>query len=375
MQPEHSPDKPAYLDETAPAVQSALESTAQSTVQSAVAAAPASSAPQASTLEPATPVATVAVPAHTFNQLTDLLTQHLKDQRRSRRIGQWFKGILLALVAFAIIWPLTHSSSETSITEPHVAVIRLEGTIEHGGPAAAEPINAALQSAFEDTASVAVVLRMNSPGGSPVQAALIYDEINRLRAKYKKPIYAVVEEICASGCYYVAAAVDEIYVNPASMVGSVGVLMDGFGATELMKKLGVERRLYTAGANKGMLDPFSPSNPAQQKIIQDMLAQVHQQFIKAVRDGRGASLKETPDTFSGRIYTGEQALTQGLADEFGSLASLARDVVGVDNTVDYSPKENLAERVAKRLGASFGGAFGASAAKSLLSTQQYGVWK
>ena len=319
--------------------------------------------------------ATVAIPAHTFNQLTDLLTQHLKDERRARRWSSLFKWVLLGLVALAIVWPLTHTGGDTNITEPHVAVVALEGTIEYGSPAGAEPINAALQSAFADPASVAVVLRMNSPGGSPVQSALIYAEINRLRAKHTKPVYAVVEEICASGCYYVAAAVDEIYVSPASMVGSIGVIMDGFGATEIMKKVGVERRMYTAGSNKGMMDPFSPTTLEQKKIITDMLAQVHQQFIKAVREGRGTSLKEQADTFTGRIFTGEQALSQGLADELGSLATLSRDVIGVENTVDYSPKDNLAERVAKRLGASFGGAFGASAAKHWFGTQQYGALK
>jgi protease-4 len=246
-------------------------------------------------------------------------------------------------------------------------LVKLDGVIEYGSAAGAEPIMAALQAAFDDSASVAVVMQMNSPGGSPVQAAMIYDEINRLRTKHNKPIYAVVEEVCASGCYYAAAAVDEIYVNQSSMVGSIGVLIDGFGVPELMKKLGVERRLYTAGSNKGMLDPFSPSTAKQTAIINSMLKDVHEQFKNAVKEGRGDSLEDDPELFSGRIYSGSQGVALGLADGYASVNSLARDVIKVENIVDYSPKENIAERVAKKLGASFG----AGAMQSILKTADF----
>jgi protease-4 len=211
---------------------------------------------------------------------------------------------------------------------------------------------------------------MNSPGGSPVQADMINAEIVRLRNKYNdKPIYSVVEEVCASGCYYVASATDEIYANPASMVGSIGVIMDSFGAVDLMKKIGIERRVYTAGVNKNLLDPFSPSTEKQRSIVDAMLKDVHEQFITAVKEGRGDSLIDDGDVFSGRVYSGSQGLKIGLIDGFSSVNNLARDVIGVANLVDYSPKENLAERVAKRLGASvgvgFGSALGASTIQSL----------
>lgn len=339
-----------------------------------------SSTPTSAPQEPLVPSASqdsISVPAKTLEALNALLHQQAKSQKSNRLRRNIWLGLIVGLVALTILWPMLRGSSNASATQKHVALIKLEGTIEIGSAAAAEPMMSALQAAFEDSASVAVVMQMNSPGGSPVQSAMIYDEINRLRSKYNKPLYAVVEEICASGCYYVAAAADDIYVNPASMVGSIGVLMDGFGAAELIKKLGVERRLYAAGENKGMLDPFSPSNPKHNAMIQEMLVSVHDAFIKAVREGRGDRLKETADMFSGRIFTGQGALSNGLADEVGTVSSLARDVIEVGNIVDYSPKENIAERVAKKLGASFGGAFGASAARSLLQshTQLNGVLK
>ncbi len=310
---------------------------------------------------------TVTVPKSTFNQLSDLIEKQLKEQSTARRWKYIFRGVLLALFIIAVLWPIVRGSSNTSTSQQHVALVKLEGTIEYGSAAGAEPIMASLQAAFEDSASVAVVLQMNSPGGSPVQASMIYDDINRLRSKYDKPVYAVVEEVCASGCYYVAAATDEIYVSPASLIGSIGVIMEGFGATELMKKVGVERRMFTAGSNKGMLDPFSPSTEKQKAIVTDMLKDVHEQFIAAVKEGRGDALANDPDIFSGRIYSGNQGLKLGLADEFGSVNSLARDIIKVDNIVDYSPKDNIAERVAKKLGASFG----AGAMQSILKTTDY----
>ena len=208
------------------------------------------------------------------------------------------------------------------------------------------------------------MLRLNSPGGSPVQAGLINDEIRRLKALHKKKVYAVCEEMCASAAFYIAVAADQIYVDKASLVGSIGVLMDGFGFTGAMEKFGVERRLLTAGANKGMLDPFSPRNPNQDALAQSMLDQIHQQFIKVVRDGRGKRLKEGPDTFSGLFWNGEEAVKLGLADHLGSLDSVARDVVKAEDIIDYTVKENIAERLAKR----FGAALGAGAVQAMRSS-------
>jgi protease-4 len=203
-----------------------------------------------------------------------------------------------------------------------------------------------------------IVLRINSPGGSPVQAGIINDEIRRLRAEHPEtPLYAVVEDVCASGGYYVAVAADRIYVNKASLVGSIGVLMDGFGFTGTMEKLGVDRRLLTAGSNKGFLDPFSPQNDEQKAFAQTMLDEIHRQFIEVVRSGRGDRLKETPETFSGLVWTGEQSVRMGLADDFGSVDSIARDVIKAEKVLDYSAKDNIAERFAKRFGASAVSAF------------------
>jgi protease-4 len=211
-----------------------------------------------------------------------------------------------------------------------------------------------MRSALEDSGSQALVLVINSPGGSPVQAGIINDEIHRLKAIYKKPIYAVVEESCASAAYYIAAATDKIYVDKASIVGSIGVLMDGFGFTGLMDKMGVERRLMTAGENKGFLDPFSPQTDAQRKHAQSMLNQIHAQFIDAVKKGRGDRLKETPEMFSGLFWSGQQAVEMGLADDMGSLDMVARDVVKAEDITDYTRRENVAERLAKRIGAAMG---------------------
>jgi len=211
-----------------------------------------------------------------------------------------------------------------------------------------------LRSAFEDAGAQAVVLRINSPGGSPVQAGLVNDEVRRLKALHKKKVYAVCEEMCASAAYYIAVSADQIFVDKASIVGSIGVLMDGFGFVGTMDKLGVERRLLTAGTNKAMLDPFSPVNPQHEAYARAMLDQIHQQFIAVVRQGRGKALKESPDTFSGLFWNGEQAIKLGLADRTGSLDQVARDVVKAEDIVDYTEKENLAERLAKRFGAAIG---------------------
>ena len=233
-------------------------------------------------------------------------------------------------------------------------MVDVKGEIASGADASAEYVVAALRSAFEDEGSKAVVLLINSPGGSPVQAGMINDEIVRLKAKHGKPVYAVVEETCASAAYYIAAAADDIFVDKASIVGSIGVLMDGFGFTGTMEKLGVERRLLTAGENKGFLDPFSPQTEKQRAYALTMLDQIHQQFIAVVKAGRGDRLKSTPDTFSGLFWTGQQAIELGLADQLGNLDYVAREVVKAEDIIDYTRHENVAERLAKRFGAAMG---------------------
>jgi protease-4 len=233
-------------------------------------------------------------------------------------------------------------------------VVEIKGEIASGAEASAESIVASLRAAFEDDGARAVVLLINSPGGSPVQAGIINDEINRLKLKSKKPVYAVVEESCASAAYYIAVAADKIFVDKASIVGSIGVLMDGFGFTGLMDKLGVERRLMTAGANKGFLDPFSPQTELQRAFAQTMLDEIHKQFIDVVKAGRGNRLKETPEIFSGLFWSGQQAIELGLADQLGNLDFVAREIVKAEDIVDYTRRENVAERLVKRFGASIG---------------------
>lgn len=275
----------------------------------------------------------------------------LDEQKARRRWGIFFKslGFLYLLVLLLALVDLEGAGGHE---DRHTALVFLNGVIEPKGEANAEKLMGALQSAFEDKNSAGIVLRINSPGGSPVQAGMVNDEIRRLRAKYpEKPIYAVVEDLCASGGYYVAAAADKIYVNKASIVGSIGVLMDGFGFVGSMDKLGVERRLLTAGENKGFLDPFSPQEGRQKAHAQMLLNDIHKQFIDVVREGRGSRLKETPDMFSGLMWTGTQSIQLGLADDYGTVESVARDVIKAERVLDYSIKENIAERVAKKLGA------------------------
>ena len=294
------------------------------------------------------------VPGWEKATLEKLMFATLREQRASRR---WRTFIRLAWLAFFVflLWALMHRGApSTGKSLPHTAVIEIKGEIASGGDASAESVVAAMRSAFEDGGAQGVVLLINSPGGSPVQAGIIYDEIKRLRIKYKKPIYAVVEESCASAAYYIAAATDRIFVDKASIVGSIGVLMDGFGFVGLMDKLGVERRLMTAGENKGFLDPFSPQTEKQRVFAQAMLDQVHQQFIDAVKAGRGKRLKDTPELFSGLFWTGQQAVEMGLADQLGNVDFVAREVVKAEDLVDYTHRDNVAERLAKKFGAAIG---------------------
>ena len=279
----------------------------------------------------------------------------LAEQRAARRWRIFFRLAWLLLFA-GLVWTLASNemASNASKSAPHTAVVNVKGEIADGAEASAENVLAALRSAFEDQGSQAVVLLINSPGGSPVQAGIINDEIVRLKQKHNKPLYAVVEETCASAAYYIAAAADDIYVDKASIVGSIGVLMDGFGFTGTMEKLGVERRLLIAGENKGFLDPFSPQSDKQRQFAQSMLDQIHQQFIAVVKEGRGDRLKSTDETFSGLFWTGQQAIDLGLADHLGSLDYVAREVVKAEDIIDYTRRENVAERLVKRFGMTLG---------------------
>lgn len=283
-----------------------------------------------------------------------LLMASLREQRAARR-WRWFGRLLWLTVLGVIVWFVMQSGSMTPpSTSPHTAVVEITGTIAAKSEASAENVVLAVRQAFDDAGAQAVVLLINSPGGSPVQAGIINDEIHRLKALHGKKVYAVVEETCASAAYYIAAAADEIYVDKASLVGSIGVLMDGFGFTGLMEKLGVERRLMTAGENKAMLDPFSPQDEAQKAYIQSMLSEIHQQFIAVVRKGRGDRLKEGPDTFSGLVWSGQQAVTLGLADGLGNLDYVARELVQAEDIVDYTQREPVGLRLVRQFGASVG---------------------
>ncbi len=286
--------------------------------------------------------------------LEKLVFASLQEQRMARR---WRTFVRLAwlLIFVALGWMVfSEGGSNQNVTTPHTAMIEIKGEIASGAEASAELVVASARAAFEDEGAQAVVLVINSPGGSPVQAGIINDEIKRLKALYNKPVYAVVEESAASAAYYIAVSADKIFVDKASIVGSIGVLMDGFGFTGLMDKLGVERRLMTAGENKGFLDPFSPQTETQRAFAQAMLDQIHQQFIAVVKEGRGERLKETPETFSGLFWSGQQAVEMGLADQLGSLDFVAREVVKAEDIIDYTRRDNVAERLVKRFGVAMG---------------------
>lgn len=289
--------------------------------------------------------------------LEKLVLSTVKEQRAHRRWSIFFKllTLLVILIALATYFDVSFTGSDAEALGRHTALIEIEGNIESEGAGSAAVVIPALNKAFSDSGSVAVVLHINSPGGSPVQAGMIVDEIRRLRKGYPaKPLYVVVDEICASGGYYIAAAGDKIYVNKASIIGSIGVLMDGFGFTGVMEKAGVERRLLTAGENKGFMDPFSPQSEKHKQHAQTMLNDIHQQFIEVVRSGRGKRLKETPDMFSGLFWTGARAIDMGLADDLGSVDSVARDIVRAEDIIDYTQHEGLPERVLKKFGAAMG---------------------
>jgi protease-4 len=298
--------------------------------------------------------------------LEHLLLENLKESRKARRWKTLLRVLSLILIVGFLLQVFDVRFFGGSFgNERHTAMVSIEGEISPNAIANALDVGSALQAAFENDNSVGVILRINSPGGSPVQSGIINDEIRRLRALYpNKPLHVVVEDICASGGYYIAVAGDQILVDKASIVGSIGVVMDSFGFTGLMDKLGISRRMITAGSNKGMLDPFSKEDPKQVEMVQTMLNEIHQQFIAVVKAGRGDRLQDSPELFSGRVWNGEQAVKLGLADGFGTVDTVARDVFKAPNVLDYTMKENFAERVAKRFGAEVGSAAGKALVKS-----------
>lgn len=288
------------------------------------------------------------------DMIEKLALSSLTEQKTARRWGVFFKILmflyLFTLLAYAVGWV---TKGGKAVIGEHTALIEIAGVIQAGGEVNADAVLNSLSEAYDDEGTKGIILRINSPGGSPVQAGIINQEIQRQKKLHPKiPVYAVVEDICASGGYYIAAAADKIYVDQASIVGSIGVLMNGYGFTGAMEKLGVERRLLTAGKNKAMLDPFSPVNPEHKAFAQAMLDEIHEQFKTVVRNGRGKRLKETPDTFSGLFWSGEKSIEIGLADALGSTEYVARDVIKHEKIVDFTYQENLADRFARQLGAS-----------------------
>ena len=285
----------------------------------------------------------------------------LKEQQTARRWSTFFKFLTFAYLFFILVAALGWFGGKGA-SGPHTAIIEIAGVIEAGGEVNADSVISSLHEAYDNTNTKGIILRFNTPGGSPVQSGIINDEIVRQKKLHPKiPVYGVVEDICASGGYYIAAATDKIYVDKGSIVGSIGVLMDGYGFTEVMKKVGVERRLLTAGENKAMLDPFSEVNPKHQALAQTMLNEIHEQFKTVVRNGRGARLKETPEVFSGLFWSGEQSIKLGLADALGSADYVAREVIKQEEIVDYTYQETVVDRFAKRFGASMAKSIGIDA--------------
>ncbi len=293
--------------------------------------------------------------------LLDMARHGLVEQRRARRWKVFFRFVSVALV----IWSLTlvtllfqsGDRDPLSPSEPVAAVIDINGMIAAGEPTSARRIIPVLEKAFEKEKIEGIVLRMNTPGGSPVQSSEIYNAIKRLKEEYPdKPIYAVAEDMSASGGYFIAAAADEIYANPSSIVGSIGVRMDSFGFVDAMEKLGVERRLLTAGENKALGDPFSPAKPEETDYLRGVLDEIHEQFIAAVKDGRGDRLADDPELFSGLFFTGETAREKGLIDGFGSVQTVIREKIGVEDSIDMTPRRSPLQNLLGATAAEFGGA-------------------
>jgi protease-4 len=286
----------------------------------------------------------------------EVVTASLKEARRSRRWGILFK-LLTFIYLFALLWLFLAEEVRETVkkTEPHTALVEVKGVIAPETKASADKITEGLRDAFEDDKTRGVILRINSPGGSPVQSGYVYDEIRRLRKEHEDvPVYAVIADIGASGAYYIASAADGIYADKASIVGSIGVLMNGFGFVDTLKDLGIERRLLTAGAHKGIMDPFSPMTEQDQRFVQTLLERLHEQFIESVKAGRKDKLKDDPEIFSGLFWSGEEALDLGLVDGLGSSAYVAREVIKAEKMVDFTPKDDWVKRLSERLGTSVG---------------------
>jgi protease-4 len=301
--------------------------------------------------------------------LEKLATAALTEQRRSRQWKIFFRLIWLGIIGFIIASAFMRGEDKigTGLSgSGHSAVIALDGVISSENDSGRKMVEA-LNHAYRDRNTKGIIIDANSPGGSPVLSGMVYDEIRRQKKLHPAiPVYVAVNEVCASGCYYIAAAADKIFVDKASIVGSIGVLSDGFGFTGAMEKLGIERRLKTAGENKAMGDPFSPLNPKHEAIRQQLLDDIHQQFIQAVRDGRGKRLRNDPQMFSGMVWIGEKAIPLGLADGLGTVASVARDEIKAEKTVDYTQQDDFSSRVARRIGVEFAGGV-----KSLFNTELF----
>lgn len=279
----------------------------------------------------------------------------LDEQRLKRRWGIFFKLLFASYLVVITLLIATSDRPSRPLAVRYTALVELEGAIEPDSAASADNVIAGLRAAFEDKGTVGVIIRANSPGGTPVQAAFINDEIRRLRKQYPKiPVYAVVEDVCASGCYYAVVAADKIYADRSSVVGSIGVLMNGFGFTEAIRKLGIERRLLTAGEHKGLLDPFQPMKPEDKAHAQRLLRNIHQQFIARVREGRKDALRETPLIYSGLYWTGDEALKLGLIDDIGNAGFVAREIIKAETIVDFTRREGLFDRFARRFGTAVG---------------------
>ncbi|MCW8900205.1 MAG: signal peptide peptidase SppA [Gammaproteobacteria bacterium] len=277
----------------------------------------------------------------------------VNEQRRARKWSIFFKALFFVylLVLFITAMSSSDSSGNLGKSSEHTALVEVKGVIADGGEASADNIIQGLRAAFKEPNAKAVILRINSPGGSPVQAGYVYDEIKRLRLKHKeKKVYAVISDMCASGGYYIAVAADEIYADKASIVGSIGVLMNGFGFTKAMDKMGVERRLYTAGTSKGFLDPFSEVKQSDKEHIQALLGTIHNQFISTVKEGRGKRLVDDEKLFTGLIWTGEESVALGLTDGLGSSSFVAREIIEAEKIIDYTPRPNYLDRLADRIG-------------------------
>jgi protease-4 len=303
----------------------------------------------------------ISAPGWEREVIEKLALAAITEQTRARRWGVFFKSLmcLYLLAVFGVAMYPKLGSNIGGSGKDHTAIVNVVGMISEDKEANADSIIESLRNAVKDEHTKGIILHANSPGGSPVQSSYVYEEIRKIKKEHPNlPIYAVVSDTCASGCYFIVSASDKIFVNPSSLVGSIGVLMDGFGFVDVMQKLGVERRLLTAGAHKGMLDPFSPPKDDETQYMKSLLDQVHQQFITAVKAGRGDRLKESPDMFSGLVWTGEEGVKLGIVDGISNQDTVAKDLIGAETLVDFSQQEHLLDKIAGKLGTSFGHAIG-----------------